>query len=95
MDLLNSIQQENVWEDLVLDYLEVACFLSPNQRDFLIDRMRRQKTSADSIEVMPAFLIDGRLILIAEQTTPYECWTYKPREQRIFSYPFMRPSILA
>ena len=72
---------ETVWEDLVRDFLEMACFLSRAEQEFLVNALRGQVT-AEVIEAYPCFSIDGKMIVVGERTSG-ECWIYDPKEKRI------------
>ena len=91
IDPLSAVPAGSVWEDLVTDFLEMACFLTPEEQDFLLDELRQRPTSADSIEVFPSFRIDGRIVVVCERLPSEggpsgairECWLYYPREKKI------------
>ena len=72
-----------VWEDLVQDFLEMACFLTPSERDFLIEKLQQEQTLPDSLRVYPSFIIGDRLIVVCEDGFASECWIYYPKEKRV------------
>ena len=72
-----------VWEDLVTDFLEMACFLTREQLSHLLRELGRQKIEADKIDVHPTFSVADRMVIICEESQPQECWLYYPNEKRI------------
>ena len=89
-DPLSSVPESNVWEDLVSDFLEMACFLTREEQEFLIEALRRERAEASEIEVFPSFLIDGRIVVVCQRPPGREatsairaCWLYDPREKKI------------
>ena len=82
LDPRSPVMVGNVWEDLVSDFLEMACFLSRGEQDFLLDALRGQ-VAAETIEAYPCFSIDGKIIVIAEQKPAGECWIYQPKQKKI------------
>lgn len=73
----------HVWEDLVNDFLEMACFLKDSERTELMDALRQAHMSSETIHVHPSFSIDGRLVVILEEQPVKECWIYNVKENRI------------
>ena len=73
-----------VWKDLVIDFLELACSLKPQEQEFLLQELQQQNIAAESIDVHPSFSINGRLIIICEEIPPVqECWLYFAKKQKI------------
>ena len=74
----------NVWKYLVHDYLEMACFLTDDQRDHLIEELGRENIVADFIQVYPSFSIDGRVVVVCgESSAAQQCWLYAPKDKTI------------
>lgn len=74
----------HVWEDLVNDFLEMACFLTEEERARLLGELLADGTKADAIHVHPGFSIDGRLVIVCEGADDLrEFWIYEPREKKI------------
>ena len=74
---------DHVWKDLVIDFLEMACFLKPQEQEFLVREMQQQNITAESIDVHPCFSINGRIIIVCEDTPVQECWLYFVKKQKI------------
>ncbi len=74
---------ENVWKDLVSDFLEMACFLTKDEQDLLILELARTVIEDDMIYVHPAFSIGGKLITVCERPEAREHWVYFPKTRRI------------
>jgi hypothetical protein len=72
-----------VWEDLVQDFLEMACFLTSGEREHLIGEIDKEGVASDALRVFPSFMIDRRLIVICEEGIASDCWIYYPKERRI------------
>ena len=72
-----------VWEDLINDFLEMACFLSQEERSYLVRKLAKEAIHADEIFTLPTFSIEKRLISICENVSPEECWLYFPKEKKI------------
>ena len=72
-----------VWEDIVNDFLEMACFLRKEDRHFVLEEIERNglQAQAESIEVHACFSIEGRYIVICEQVLPRECWIFSTRSK--------------
>ena len=76
-----------VWEDLVHDFLEMACFLSDRERDFLVDALRRHTAHAEAIHAYPCFAINGTVIVVCEEGNEHgTCWLYYPKAGKIVRY---------
>ena len=73
----------SVWKYLVHDFLEMACFLTNDQRDYLIEELGQEETQADFIRVHPSFSTEGRVIVVCEEGAANECWLYSPREKKL------------
>ena len=73
-----------VWEDVINDFLEMACFLSPQERARLIQELAKADIRADEIQALPTFSIEKRLISVCEKNvSPEEFWFYYPKEKKI------------
>lgn len=81
--LEESLKPFPVWEDLVLDFLEMACFLQKEEQRFLVDELERLGVQAENIDVHPCFSIRGRIIVICENEAPKECWIYRVKQKSI------------
>ncbi len=73
----------HVWKDLVSDFLEMACFLEPQEQEFLVRELQQQNIAAESIEVHPCFSINGRVVIVCEDVAAQECWLYFVKKQKI------------
>jgi hypothetical protein len=73
----------SVWPDLVRDFLEMACFLRPEEQEMLVQELKRQNIQAESIDVYPCFVINGRVVIVCENGTARECWLYFVKKQII------------
>lgn len=73
----------SVWQDLTHDFLEMACFLRPEEQDLLIRELQNQMIRAESIDVYPCFAINGRVVIVCEDATAQECWLYLVKKQQI------------
>ena len=88
------IPDRDVWEYLVSDFLEMACFLTRDEQDVLLEALRQAGITAVAIDSEPSFSIDGRIIIVrdemaAKETSaeaPQECWVYSPKGKRIRKY---------
>ena len=79
----NTDRLPSVWEDLVMDFLEMACFLSPDQQTYLIEALEEEGTETDNVHVYPSFCIEGRVVIICEEKPVRECWLYYPKEKKL------------
>ncbi len=74
----------SVWQDLVHDFLEMACFLRPEEQEFLVRELQRQNIEAENIEVYPCFAINNRVVIVCETgQAQEECWFYFVKKQQI------------
>lgn len=73
----------NAWEDLINDFLEVACRLNSEERELAISTLKREKISAEHLEVHPAFSIDGRVMVVLKPGNLKECLFYFLEERKI------------
>jgi hypothetical protein len=78
------------WEYIVDDLLEMACTLTRDERLFLLDEMQIRSCVSESIQAHPSFSLDGRLVVVAEDSAIEECWIYYPALKRIEKYPLKR-----
>ena len=76
-----------IWEDLVNDFLEMACFLSDHERNLLLQKLGEEKIAATSIHVCPSFVVDQKIVIVSEEVNIEESWFYYPRDKRIERYP--------
>ena len=77
-------QWEEDWEYVLDDLLEMSCLLSSHQRRLLIDELRDQKITTQSVDVPPAFSIEGRVVVVLEGGgKASECWLYYPKDGKI------------
>ncbi len=72
-----------VWKDLVNDFLEMACFLKPQEQEFLIRELQQQNITAESIDAHPCFSINGRAVIVCEDVPVQECWLYFVNKRKI------------
>jgi hypothetical protein len=89
MDLRNpdfSPSPRHVWEDLVDDFLEIACILTEPERLHLIDVLRRQRVRADTIQKHHGFSVAGRLVIVSNSDHAAECWIYYPKKRKIVKF---------
>lgn len=80
---LDSPFAGRVWEDLVTDFLEMACFLKPEDHQYLIRELQKQNIQAESIDVHPCFSINGKVIIICEEFVPRECWLFYAKRRQV------------
>lgn len=73
----------SVWQDLVHDFLEMACFLRPEEQEFLVQELQRQNIDAENIEVYPCFAINNRVVIVCETGSAQECWFYFVKNRQI------------
>lgn len=72
-----------VWQDLVEDFLELACFLSPEERSFLLAELAQKNIRANTIDVWPGFLIQDYAVLVGTGLPVKEVWIYKAKQKKI------------
>lgn len=76
-----------IWEDLVNDFLEMACFLTEAERRAVIEALKEDEVRSDAISAYPCFSIDGRVIVIRDDSQAiHTCWLYQPKEGKINKY---------
>lgn len=73
----------SVWQDLVYDFLEMACFLRPEEQGLLLKELQKQEPEAERIDVYPCFAINGRVVVVCEDASAEECWLYHVKNQQI------------
>ena len=73
----------NLQKDLAGDFLEMACFLNPDQSGFLLRELACERFAAETLEVHPCFSINGVAIVVSEQPELRECWIYFPKAGEI------------
>ncbi len=83
---LKALLAGNIWEYLVGDFLETACFLSIKEQACLIEELQRQKIQAESIDVHPCFSINGKVIVVCEKIAPKECWLFFTKHLYVQKY---------
>ncbi len=69
----------DVWQDLVVDFLEMACFLAPEEQAQLVAELEKEKIAAEAIYAYPGFLIEGRMVIIAEEPDVDSFWLFNPK----------------
>mgnify|MGYP000446638784 CR=1 FL=1 len=74
---------KNAWEDLINDFLEVACRLAPDERALAINALKSENISAEHLEVHPAFSIDGKVMVVLKPGLMKECLFYFLEQRRI------------
>lgn len=74
---------KNTWEDLINDFLEVACRLDPGQRALAIDALKSENISTEHLEVHPAFSIDGKIMIVLKPGSMKECLFYFLEQRKI------------
>lgn len=72
----------NTWEDLVEDFLEVACRINQAQRITALEHLRLDGITAEHLEVHPAFSIQGRLMVVVRGAEISKCILYFVRNGR-------------
>ncbi len=86
-NLLTIPCRTHIWEDLVLDFLEMACFLESGQSRLLLRALRREKFNAQSIAVYPCFAVAGRFVIVLDRHEhdaasanggAAQCWLFDP-----------------
>lgn len=70
------------WEDLVEDFLEVACRMNQAQRETALENLRLDSITSEHLEVHPAFSIEGRLMVVLRGTEISKCTLYFVRNGR-------------
>jgi len=73
---------KNLWEDLMEDFLEIGCRLSPKEVAFAMGAFRKQPVDSEEIFMVPAFSFGDRIMVIARREFQ-ECLFYFPGEQKI------------
>ncbi|MBU3759099.1 MAG: hypothetical protein FGM27_04140 [Candidatus Omnitrophica bacterium] len=76
---------DNAWEDLVDDFLDVACRLGPAQRKTVLETLKQEGLSSPYLEVHPAFSIEGRLVVILGSKTVQKLAVFLPEEGSVQS----------
>lgn len=71
------------WEDLVEDFLEVACRMNRAQRETALESFRAESITSEHLEVHPAFSVEGRLMVVLNGTEISKCALYFVRNGRI------------
>lgn len=72
-----------VWPYLVNDFLEMACFLTESQREFLLQKLSSSNITAHQIDVHPCFSIQDRMIIVAKDIEFREYWLYSAERRQI------------
>lgn len=86
MDTSKQLPQRDtslIWEDLVNDFLEMACFLSREERTCLLQELAKTDIRTEEIQVLPTFSIEKRQVSVCENGSPQEFWLYYPKEKKI------------
>lgn len=85
-------KSNRVWEDLVSDFLEMACFLKTEEHTCLLTALRAEDIRTENLNVFPCFVIDGHVIVICEslQNDPapksgdnQSVWLFYPKRKEI------------
>lgn len=71
------------WEDLVEDFLEVACRMNRAQRETALESFRLESITSEHLEVHPAFSVEGRLMVVLNGTEISKCTLYFVRNGRV------------
>ena len=74
--MIHPLKPASIWEDLVQDYLELACLLKPSEQERLIGALQHENIQAESIEAYPCFTVDGRMVILCGKDRVQECWFY-------------------
>ncbi len=90
-DNRSTDSEPHIWEYLVSDFLEMACFLTHEEQEHLLAALRKEGVTATAIHAHPSFVINGRIIFIPDEGAAgesgndpiEECWIYYPREKKI------------
>ncbi len=88
---MNPQKSLSEWEYVLKDFLEMGSSLNPEECLCLVEELRRQSICADSIDVHSTFSIDGKLVVVVEDTNTVECWLYYPKERRILKRALKKP----
>lgn len=91
--VIKTLSKNNrVWEDLVSDFLEMACFLKTEEQVSLLTALRAEDIRTENLHVFPCFVIDGHVVVICEslQKDPHpdpennrSVWLFYPRQKEI------------
>lgn len=74
----------SVWQDLVHDFLEMACFLRTEEQELLVQELQKHNIQAENIDVYPCFAINGQVVIVCEEEGAAQaCWLYFVKKQRI------------
>ena len=73
----------SVWQDLVQDFLEMACFLRQEEQALLVREIQKENIQAENIDVYPCFAINNRVIIVCESNAAQECWLYFVKKRQI------------
>lgn len=66
----------HTWEDLVEDFLEVACRMNARQRELALECLRLEGVEAEHLEVHPAFSLEGKMMIILRGAAVSRCAVY-------------------
>lgn len=77
---------QEIWKDIVDDYLDTGCTLKSPERKILIEKLNSQGVLGDSITEHSAFSIDGRLVVLIRGNGTRECWIYDPNTRQVDKY---------
>ena len=72
----------HVLADIIQDFLEITCKMPEKERVYLVRELAREAVSSETIEVHPAFSVEGKIIIVGNKTAE-ECWLYSPVIRRI------------
>jgi len=75
--------EQEPWEYILEDYMDLSCSLKEEDQKFLIGEIKREKLKADRIEIIAAFIVEEKIVIIPQETRAEECWIYFPGERKI------------
>ncbi|MBN1687728.1 MAG: hypothetical protein JW893_01360 [Candidatus Omnitrophica bacterium] len=88
--MTTSIQSQapthHVWEDIVNDFLEIACQLLERERHFLIRKLRHRDIRAEHLQDHQSFSLEKKLVVVCKDPGIQECWVYFPDALRVAKY---------
>ncbi len=74
---------DEIWEDVLNDFLEIRSSMDGEERKYLIQYLKDMGIRADHIHPLSAFKIAGHHVMVGENEEEYLYWLYDPKRRKL------------
>jgi len=78
-----SGSNEEVWEDITRDHLELEHQLTAAQQDVIIQQLKSERVHSEEVRLHKFIAIDGHLIIIGKNPKKKTLWLFDPKSLKM------------